>query len=113
MSAIVILLMFCSSDGRIPLRFHDGALVPRALGLELWLQFHEQHHVRRSLCDLARVVPHQGSWDRKRTRRGCESRVWDHGTDYRSVREPRDICADLYFGLNFYRSEFHSSVITL
>jgi hypothetical protein len=109
----VILLMLCSSDGHIPLRFHDGAFFRRALGLELWLQFHEQHHVRRSICDLARVVPHQGSWDGKCTRCGSESRVRDHGTDYRSVREPRDIFADLYFGLSFHSVEFHSTVITL
>ena len=71
------------SDRRIPFRFYYVALICYTPRLELWLQFHEQHHVWRALRDLARAVPNKGSWDRERTRGSRESYLWDHSADYR------------------------------
>jgi len=102
-----------SSYWGIPFRLYNGALVRRPPRLGLWLQFHEQHHVRHPVRDLAGAVPNKGSWDRKCTRRSRESCVWDHGADYRSLRKPKDICADLCFSFFVYYVGFHSTIVTV
>lgn len=104
-------VVYHSSDRRIPFRFYDFALVRRSPRLELWLQFHEQYHVRCAIRDLARAVPNKRSWDGERTRGSCESCLWDHGASHRPLHELGDTCADLRFCLSVYRVEFRCSVV--
>jgi hypothetical protein len=102
-----------SSDRRIPFLLYYVALVCRTPRLELWLQFHEQHHVRRALRDLTRAVPDKGSWDGERTRSSRKSYLWDHCADYRSLRELGDIGAYLCFCLSVHRVGFHCITVTV
>lgn len=106
-------LLYHSSDRRIPLWFYYVALVCHTPRLELWLQFHEQRYVRRSLRDVARAVPYKGSWDRKRTRGCCKSYIWDHSADYSPLRELGDIGAYLCFCFSVYRVGFHCIVVAV
>jgi hypothetical protein len=94
--------LYHSSDRRNPSRFYYVALICHTPRLELWLQFHEQHRVRRALRDLARAVPDKGSWDGERTRGSCESYIWDHSADYRPQHELGDTGAYLCFCLSAY-----------
>lgn len=102
-----------SSDRRIPFRFYHVALVRRTPRLELWLQFHEQHHVRRALRDLAGVVPYKGPWDGERTRGSRKSYLWGHGADYCPLRELADIGAYLCFSLPIYCVGFHRIAVAV
>jgi hypothetical protein len=81
--------------------------------MELWLQFHEQHHVRRALRDLARVVPDKGSWDGERTRGSRKSYLRDHSTDYRPQHELGDAGAYLRFCLFVSHVGFHCIVVAV
>lgn len=98
--------LYHSSNRRIPFRFYYVALVCHTPRLELWLQSHEQHHVRRALRDLARAVPDKGSWDGERTRGSRESYLWDHSADYRPLHELGDTGAYLCFCLSVYSVGF-------
>jgi hypothetical protein len=102
-----------SSDRYIPFRFYYVALVCHTTRLELWLQFHEQHHVRRALRDLAGAVPDKGSWDGERTRSSRKSYLWDHSADYRPLHELADICAYLCFCLSVYRVGFYCIAVAV
>jgi hypothetical protein len=70
--------------------------------LELWLQFHEQHHVWRALRDIARAVPDKGSWDGECTRGSRESYLWYHSADYRRLYELGDAGAYLCFCFSIF-----------
>jgi hypothetical protein len=105
--------LYHSSDRRIPFRFYYVAIVCRTPRLELWLQFHEQHHVRRALRDLARAVPDEGSWDGERTRGSRKSYLWGHGADYRPLCELGDIGAYLCFSLSIHRVGFHCIAVAV
>ena len=114
-SFFIWLFIFCisSSDRRIPLWFYYVALVCRTPGLELRLQFHEQHHVRRALCNLTRAFPDKGSWDGERPCGSRKSYLWDHGADYRPIREFGDIGSYLRFSLPLYRVGFYCVAVAV
>jgi hypothetical protein len=106
-------LLYHSSDRCIPFRFYYVAVVCHTPRLELWLQFHEQHHVRRALRDFARAIPDKGSWDGERTRGGRESSLWDHSADYRPLHELGDTGAYLYFCLSICSVGFHCIAVAV
>ena len=110
---LVAHFLYHSPHRRIPFRFYYVPLVCRTPRLELWLQFHEQHHVRRALRDLARAVSDKGSWDGERTRSSRKSYFWDHGADYRPLRELGDFGAYLCFSLSVYRVGFHCIAVAV
>jgi hypothetical protein len=102
-----------SSDRRIPFLFYYVALVCHTPRLELCLQLHKQHHVRRALRDLARAVPDKRSWNGKCTLGGRESYLWDHSADYRPLYELGDISAYLCFGLSVYCGRFYCIAVAV
>lgn len=102
-----------SSDRRIPFLFYYVALVCHTPRLELWLQLHEQHHVRRALRNLTRAVPDKGSWDGERTLGRRESYLWDHIADYRHLYKLGNISAYLCCSLFVYCVGFYCIAVAV